>query len=198
MTKNNSKFRNKKTHVKGKVWRRILLIIVGLIAGINLYSWNASALAGNALPMPFGVGASVVLSGSMSPTLEVNDLIFVHEKDHYEIGDIVVYQSGRSLVVHRIVAKDENMITTQGDANNAADAPVNINTVKGEVVSHIPFVGSIVNVLKFPAVGILLLVGAVILMECSFQTEKRKKEKSLDAIKEEIQKLKANQDNQSK
>ncbi len=198
MTKNNSKSRNKKTRFNGKLWRRILLIIVGLIAGINLYSWNASALAGNALPMPFGIGASVVLSGSMSPALEVNDLIFVQEKDQYEVGDIVVYQSGKSLVVHRIVDKDDNMIITQGDANNAPDDPINVNTVKGEVTAHIPFLGSIVNVLKLPAVGILLLVGAVILMECSFQTEKRKKEKSLDAIKEEIQRLKANQDNQSK
>ncbi len=195
MTKNNSKFRNKKFHINGRFWRRVLLVIVGLIVGVNLYSWNAAALAGNTLPMPFGIGASVVLSGSMSPTLEVNDLIFVQEKDHYEVGDIVVYQSGQNLIVHRIIDKEENMITTQGDANNAADDPVNVNTVKGAVVFRIPLLGSFVNVLKSPIVGILLMVGAVILMEFSFQTEKREKEKNLDAIKEEIQRLKENQDN---
>jgi len=197
MAKNNIKPGENKVHFSGKFWRRVLLIIVGLIIGINIYSWNASALAGNTMPMPFGIGASVVLSGSMSPALEVNDLVFVQEKEQYEVGDIVVYQSGQSLIVHRIIALEDNMITTQGDANNVADEPVNINTVKGAVVSRVPFFGAIINVLKHPVAGILLIVGAVVLMECSFQTEKRKKEKNLEAIKEEIQRLKANRDNQT-
>lgn len=189
MTKNNSKFRQKKVQVNRRFWRRVLLIIVGLIIGVNMYLWNASALAGNTMPMPFGIGASVVLSGSMSPTLEVNDLIFVQEKDSYEVGDIVVYQSGQNLIVHRIIEREENRITTQGDANNVADNPVNVNTVKGKVVFRIPFLGSMINVLKAPAVGILLLVIACVLMERSFQTDKREKEKSLDAIKNEIRTL---------
>lgn len=190
MTKDKSKFREKKIRFSGKIWRRIVLIIIGLIIGINIYSWNASTLAGNSLPMPFGVGASVVMSGSMSPTLEVNDLIVVQKKASYEVGDIVVYQSGKTLIVHRIIDLEENMITTQGDANNAADDPINVNTVKGEVVFHIPFLGAIINVLKTPIVGFLLLIGAFILMERSFKAQKREKEKSLDAIKEEICSLK--------
>lgn len=198
MTKDNSKFPKKKIHLGGVFWRRVLLVIIGLIVGINAYSWNASTLGGNTMPMPFGIGASVVLSGSMSPALEVNDLIIVQEKDEYEVGDIVVFQSGDSLIVHRIVAKEDNMITTQGDANNVADDPVNINVVKGTVVSRIPSFGAVVNVLKFPAVGVLLLIGAVVLTERSYRAEKRKKEQSLDAIREEIQRLKADRDNQSK
>ncbi len=190
MAENNFKSRKHKIHFHGKFWRRLLLIIVGLIFGINIYSWNASTLAGNTLPMPFGVGMSVVLSGSMSPALEVNDLIFVQEKDQYEVGDIVVYQSGQNLIVHRIVAQEDKMITTQGDANNAADAPISVNTVKGAVIFHIPFIGAVIHILKSPIVGILLLIGAVILTERSFQTEKRKKEKSLKAIQAEIQSLK--------
>jgi len=190
MTKNSSKFPKNKMHLGGVFWRRVLLVIIGLIVGINVYSWNASTLAGNTLPMPFGIGASVVLSGSMSPALEVNDLIFVQEKDEYEVGDIVVFQSGKSLVVHRIVAKEDNTITTQGDANNVADDPIHVNAIKGAVVSRIPFFGAIINVLKFPAVGIILLIGACVLTERSYRTEKRKKEKSLDAIKEEIRSLK--------
>ena len=43
--------------------------------GINVYLWNASSLAGNAMPMPFGFGMAVVLSGSMEPVLSVNDLL---------------------------------------------------------------------------------------------------------------------------
>ncbi len=170
--------------------RRLLLAVLGIMVGLNVYLANAQGLVGNQLPMPFGFGAAVVVSGSMEPTLEVNDLIFVRERADYEIGDIVVYQSGQNLIVHRIIAREGERITTQGDANNVADAPIQINAVKGKVISRIPFFGSIVNVLKTPLVGILILIGAVLLMECSFRTEKRKKEKSLDEIKEEIRLLK--------
>ena len=56
--------------------RLLCYLLISLVLGGTAYSWNARRLAGNAMPMPFGVGLSVVLSGSMEPTLSVNDLIF--------------------------------------------------------------------------------------------------------------------------
>lgn len=142
--------------------------------------------------MPFGTGAAVVLSGSMSPTLEVNDLVLVQEKEHYEVGDIVVYQSGNSLVVHRVAALEGTQIITRGDANNVSDAPVDISAVKGTVVIRIPHLGAVINILKLPAVEILLLAGACILLGSSFKKENRAaEEENLDEMKEEIRRLKA-------
>ena len=109
--------------------RTILLVFASMVLGINLYLWNARSLMGNALPMPFGYGAAVVLTGSMEPTISANDLIFVAQRDTYAEDDIVVYQSGRVLVVHRIVDIADGMVTTQGDANNAPDDPVELSAI---------------------------------------------------------------------
>ena len=126
--------------------RRTLLVIIGLVIGILLYQWNASALAGNALPMPFGYGTAVVMSGSMEPNLSVGDMVIVQEEDEYAVGDVVVFQSGNSLVIHRIVSIDGDMITTRGDANNADDEPIHIRYIKGKMVLSVPFVGKILQV----------------------------------------------------
>lgn len=178
----------------GQLLRWGMLLLAGLIAGLSLFHWNASVLAGNALPMPFGTGVAVVLSGSMSPTLEVNDLIVVREKDSYVVGDIVVFQSERDLVVHRMVAREGDSIITQGDANNVADDPIAESAIKGAVVARIPYAGAVVNVLKIPVVGILLLIGALVLTERSFQTKKQAEKEKLDGIKAEIRRLKEEMD----
>ena len=42
--------------------RVAVLVLVSLVLGINVYLWNARSLTGNALPMPFGYGAALVLT----------------------------------------------------------------------------------------------------------------------------------------
>ena len=175
------------------ILRTLLIIFVSLVVGFNLYTWNAQSLMGNALPMPFGYGAAVVLTGSMEPTISANDLILVAEKPVYAEEEIVVYQSGNILVVHRILDITDGMVTTKGDANNAPDVPVELSAVKGKVVGVIPGGGSIVRILKTPTATAIMLVGAVLLLEVSFRKEKKKGDDQLERIKEEIRKLKDEQ-----
>lgn len=192
MNKSDSNPQTRGKRSAGKLGWAALLIAAGLTLGLSLYYGVIAKLAGDALTMPFGTGAAVVLSGSMSPTLEVNDLVLVQEKEHYEVGDIVVYQSGNSLVVHRVAALEGTQIITRGDANNVSDAPVDISAVKGTVVIRIPHLGAVINILKLPAVEILLLAGACILLGSSFKKENRAaEEENLDEMKEEIRRLKA-------
>jgi len=189
MSRPDGKLQGKTIH--WSVWaRRVLLLVVGLILGLNIYHWNAVSLAGNTLPMPMGTGVAVVLSGSMSPALETDDLIVVRKRLQYAVGDIVVYQSDTELIAHRIIARDGDRIITQGDANNVADAPVDISAVKGAVALRIPRLGALAKLLKLSAVQMLLLLGAGILLESSFQTEKRQREEELDEILAEISRLK--------
>ena len=175
------------------ILRTLLIVFVSLVFGFNIYTWNAQSLMGNALPMPFGYGAAVVLTGSMEPAIRVNDVIIVAERTTYAENEIAVYQSGNLLVVHRILEIADGMVTTKGDANNAADAPVELSAVKGKVVGVIPGVGGIVKILKTPAATVILLVGAVLLLEVSFRKEKKKGDDQLEQIKEEIRMLKAEQ-----
>lgn len=169
--------------------RLLVLIAAGLVLGVNVYRWNAETLAGNALPMPFGWGAAVVMSGSMEPTLSVNDLVVIHEADGYEVGDIVVYQSGGSLVIHRIVDIRDETITARGDANNADDEPIPEIYVKGRLVLAVPGVGRLLRIVKSVPGTVVILAAAVFLLERSWRKEKNRDAEKMDAIKAEIRAL---------
>lgn len=183
----------KKSPVK-LVVRIIALFAVVLFLGYNIYLWNVQSMQGTVLPMPFGVGAAVVLSGSMEPALSVDDLIVVIARENYHVDDVVVYQSGSSLVVHRIVGVDGEMVTTQGDANNAPDDPVDISIIKGAVVGRVRNVGWAIRLMKAPAVSFCFMGLAIYLMERSFRREKDSDDQKMEKLQEEIQRLKAEQE----
>lgn len=175
--------------MKRKILHYILLAVLAMMIGAGLYSLNASRLTGDQVPMPFGVGASVVLSGSMEPALSVGDLLIVREEVSYATGDIVIYQSGRMPVVHRIISMDLESAVTQGDANNVPDAPVALSAIKGRVVLAVPLVGYAVLALKSPVGIIAAVAAAVLLVEGSFRSSKKEKEDEQEAIKQQIRQL---------
>ena len=183
------KNKNKKRIWKG-IFRILLLSICGIILGLNLYQLNANRLVGNQLPMPFGYGAAVVLSGSMEPEFSKGDLIFVKETADYSEKDIVVFQDGSTLVVHRIIEVDDETIITKGDANNAADEPISKELIKGEVVGCIPYVGEVVNLIKTPLGTLAVAAAAIALVEIPRRREKQKDDDERQKIIDEIKKLK--------
>lgn len=169
--------------------RIVVIILASVFVGVRFYSWNAQRLGGDSMPMPFGIGASIVLSGSMEPELEVDDLIIVKQQDEYFVGDMVVFQSHGVLIVHRIIAMDGETVITQGDANNTADDPIQLEDIKGSVICTIPSAGVALNFLRSP-VGIFIVVGgAILLMELSIRREKKESDADLEPIKEEIRRL---------
>lgn len=174
--------------------RSLLLVFAAAVLGVNIYLWNARSLMGNSLPMPFGYGAAVVLSGSMEPAIQIDDLIIVAAQPDYKENDIVVYQNGNMLVVHRIIELQPDTVITQGDANNAPDAPVRKEMIKGRVVGCIPGAGGITRLLKSPAATVILVGGALLLSELTLRREKKKDQDELEKIKDEIRRLKAEQE----
>ncbi len=98
-------------------------------------------LAGEKIVMPFGWGVVRVLSGSMEPTFSEGSLLVVSHvssSDEVSVGDIVVYDEGKSLVAHRVVEVSGGMAVTQGDANNAPDEPIELSQVKARAVAWTP------------------------------------------------------------
>lgn len=181
---------------KHRVLRRLLLIVVGLILGLNLYFANAGKILGNHLPMPFGYGLANVLSGSMEPTFSKGTLLLVKDTQDVETGDIVVYQSQSELIVHRVVSITGSEVITQGDANNVADPTFDKSQIKGKVIAWIPFLGSVAAILKTPAAVIVILVLAFVLVEGSFRVQRDADDQELEAIKAEIQRLKDEKEKQ--
>ena len=145
----------------------------------------------NAVPMPFGFGASLVLSGSMEPEISTDDLVFVKRADELHVGDVVLYNTGGSNVLHRITKIDGDIITTKGDANNTEDKPISASVVLGVYIGKVPSGGKIIRFVTNPpfvmAVVFLLMAAAVIWMFVEDHRERKK----LDSIKAEIESIKA-------
>lgn len=141
--------------------------------------------------MPFGFGASFVLSGSMEPEISTDDLVFVKRADELHVGDVVLYNTGGSNVLHRITKIDGDIITTQGDANNTEDKPISASVVLGVYIGKVPSGGKIIRFVTNPpfvmAVVFLLMAAAVIWMFVEDHRERKK----LDSIKAEIESIKA-------
>lgn len=185
---------SKRKKICASVLRTVLLALVAMIVGINLYLWNATRVVGNALPMPFGYGMAVVMSGSMEPELYVDDLIIVHNTDDYTVGDVVVYQTGRTPIVHKIIAIEGDTVITQGTANNTADAPISMQDIKGEVVCKLSGVGKLVDALRSP-VGVFVVLGiAFLLLELSYRKDRKDDLEEQERIKAEIRRLKGETD----
>ncbi|MBR3786246.1 MAG: signal peptidase I [Firmicutes bacterium] len=178
---------NKKN--KGKETIRVLLLILcGFMIGLQVYMANANALVGEKLPMPFGYGAAVVLSGSMEPELSKGDLIFVKE-DTFDVGDVVVYQDVNYLVVHRVISINEDTVVTKGDANNTDDGEIPMSVVKGKVTFWIPALGYFVNFMKTGVGTALTLIAAFLLIEIPRRREAKKDEQEREKIIAEIERL---------
>jgi signal peptidase I len=113
------------------------LLPVALAAGAacacGVQRLRARAQGRAAMPMLFGWGLVRVASGSMEPALLPGTYVAVRRAAHYAPGDIVVYERGRDLVIHRVIDVGRRSLITQGDANPAPDAPVPLTRVLGKV-----------------------------------------------------------------
>ncbi len=170
-------------------WRWICLVVVALILGTAVYQFNAKTLMGDPMPMPLGFGVSVVLSGSMEPELSVDDLVIIRKTQDVSPGDVIVFQQGSSLVIHRLIDIQGDQLITKGDANNIADKPISRSDVKGVLVSAIPGVGVAVHFIRQPIVIFLLLAGAVFLAYLSGRREQSEDEQELSDLQRQIHAL---------
>lgn len=187
--KNDKKIRRKE--ILNRAVRFILFAIISFIIGTSVYKINAKKLTHNQLPAVFGYSSAVVLSGSMEPTLSIDDLIIVKVEEKYNINDVVVYQENNSLVVHRIIKADENGYVTQGDANNTADEPITPDQVKGKVIMSVSHVGKAMEFIKSPFCVLAIIAVIVVLLELSYKKEKKTEKTEIELLQEEIELLKA-------
>lgn len=178
---------------KRGVLRAVLFVFISLVLGLGIYAFNAQNLTGNAMPMPFGVGMGVVMSESMEPELYKDDFIVVVKRKDYSVGETVVYQDRRLLVVHEIIRIEGDMVVTKGKANNDEDDPISMTAIKGEVVLSLKGVGKAVNFIKSPVVTLVILALSFFLLIKSYETEESQADE-LSEIKKEIERLKAGEE----
>lgn len=124
-----------------------------------------------AIPRAMGMQEYNVITGSMTPEIPIGSIVYVKPVDFnsLSVGDIIAFDVGASVVTHRIVEVDDekNTLTTKGDANPANDfMPVSYTNVRGKVVAHYPFIGSVAAIISETTgkIGafIVLIVGVLL------------------------------------
>lgn len=165
----------------------ILLIAFALAVSAMLYLF-AQVIAGNS-PSLFGYRFYFVITDSMSPVLEPNDIILSKViKDTSDIeklreiikeDDIITYkgmiQGRKANITHRVI-KDKDyddiffydntngewMLQTKGDRNIASDAPIYVSQINGIMIKKVKIISAIYNFITKP-LGKILLIGIPVL-----------------------------------
>lgn len=139
----------------------VLISVISRISGTN--------------PSVFGYSVYRVSSGSMSPELEVGDVILGKAPEDpfdIQVGDVVTYKGSGELqgmlITHKVIVAPEEtngeiMLQTQGVANDIPDAPINAQSVVSVVVCKVGFLEAFYNFFFSPW-GLLTIIALIILV----------------------------------
>lgn len=160
----------------------ILLAILVLI----IYGKVSVTFSNKLYPNYFGYTFFEVASGSMKPTLDINDVIAVKfGNKNIEKDDIIAFTDGESVITHRVVYIDGDSVIVKGDNNNTVDKPIKIDQIIGPVVKIFPHLGLWKKVLTDPKIIIALFV-TLLLFDFALSYNK-KDEQKIDEKKKETE-----------
>ncbi|SFO16885.1 sortase B [Pseudobutyrivibrio sp. JW11] len=157
---------------------RVLKVTGNLLIGLIIL-----ACLPVAVPKLLGLQTYNVISGSMEPSISVGSIVYVKNAEFDELaeGDVIAFESGASVVTHRITSIDSQskLITTKGDANDTEDfVPVAYVNVIGRVVAHVPFLGYIASWLSEitgKVIAVMLLIIGLLLSNSGDKSQDKEK-----------------------
>jgi signal peptidase I len=137
--------------LKNSVLIILLLGVVGVISGALYVRLS-------------GLKSLTVQTGSMTPAIKKGDLVVVKSVPDYNVGDVITYinpANKQQTITHRIIDKKVSTMntrfTTKGDANTAADNPINTSAVVGKVEHKVPLLGYAADFVRRP-LGLVLII----------------------------------------
>ncbi len=113
-----------------------------------------------------------IATGSMHPTLKIDDLVLVKKTDDYKVDDIITYYEGTKYVTHRLIKIENGEYITKGDHNNVEDDPIKKEEIFGKVISNLVFFRILYELCINPFVMTLIVL---ILILINILTRKDKK-----------------------
>ncbi len=67
----------------------------------------------------------------MWPTLRHDDQVIIEAATTYHLGDILLFDDGERLVIHRLMRSDGYCFWTKGDNQRQTDAPIEAQCILG-------------------------------------------------------------------
>ena len=161
-----------------KYFTNVLLGIVIIAIFFALYSFIQLVILEKDYVNYFGYTLFEVQSGSMSPTINVDDMLLVKITNDIKKGDIITYKNEENFITHRVIEANGDKIITKGDSNNSEDKIINKDAVLGKIVKIFPKFGKWKKILLSPGVLIALFSTLTIFsLGLSYNDKKKEKEK---------------------
>ncbi|MGN1131208.1 MAG: signal peptidase I [Ruminococcus sp.] len=160
-----------KSSVPHKI-KNIVFAVVFVLLGIVMVL-TITTRANGGTPSIFGYSIYRVATPSMTPALQVGDVILVKECDPLKLkeGDIITYQGTEGdlkdkKITHRVVEEpykigDEYYLKTKGDSNDYADPEINVSQVVGIYQQKLPALTWIYNIFLTPW-GLLIIIALIV------------------------------------
>ena len=153
----------------------ILTVAVPILSAVAIYFGLQIALATNT---PF----VAVVSGSMSPALEMGDLLIIQgvTPENIREGDIIMFtppaEYGNASNIHRVtrIQKDNGtlLFKTKGDANDSEDPYwIPDSRVHGLPIYRIPYMGYLI---LYPTIPIMITMAVIIIILAWPEKSKRR------------------------
>ena len=138
-----------------KIMKSFGYLFVGMLVALCVYTFIVTDVLKKDYANVFGYTYFVVATGSMSGTIEVNDVVIVKIGEEANINDIITYKTEEGeFITHRVVKKIGDQLITQGDVNNTEDEPIS----KDDIVGQVKMVISPSFVLKLIAVLLIIFI----------------------------------------
>ncbi|MBQ6323902.1 MAG: signal peptidase I [Bacilli bacterium] len=116
------------------ILKKCATVFLVLLVSLCIYTFVVTDILKKDYVNVFGYTYFVVASGSMSGTIEVDDIIFVKITDKVKTGDIITYKNDEGdIITHRLVDISGNKYITKGDVNNVSDDAIEKKDIIGRV-----------------------------------------------------------------
>ena len=141
-----------------------IIFILGIIAILAIWTSIQLSIQNKEYVDIFGYSIFSTATGSMSPTIEKGDIVFVKIGEPAQEEDIITYQKDGAFITHRIVEINEDSIIAKGDNNNTLDEGITKDVIVGKVVFMINNVEVWKNVFSDISVIIPVLITVILLI----------------------------------
>ncbi len=179
---------------KNPIWNNIKSIAFYVLAGILVSYILIEVILPSQTIKIFQFKPYVVVTESMEPVINVNDLIVVTNPnlDKLEVGDIITFEADidyngtKEVVTHYIYSIETNLqgVRVFQTIRNGGTVPdvwtLTDQDILGKYAFRIPFLGNIINFVKSPfgiaavAVNIVVIVSIVYIVKASKKDEIKK------------------------
>lgn len=174
---------------------KLLLLILLIIILYNIIIVGISSVNRNEEWNIFGYKAFIITSGSMSPKIDIGDVIIIKgvSQDEINTDDIITYKrDNEQTTTHRVIniieENGQKQYITKGDNNKVGDEQqISFAQIEGKVILTIPYLGTLIEFLEDKMVILILILIILIILliyiSINERKEKRRRKRLIDSQK---------------